>query len=116
MDEGRFVPADPFRFPTGLDARTDAALREAVSWVAGRYESLGIFACGSLLRGEGGPTSDLDLYVIHGQPWRQRVQRRFAGVPAEIFVNSPTSARGYLAEEARGGRPLTAHMLATGHV
>ena len=54
------------------------------------------------------------LYVIHAQPQRQRLQRRFHGVPAEIFVNPPHTIRGYFENEHRDGRPCTAHMFVTG--
>lgn len=92
------------------------ALRQSVDYIVDRYDPVGIIASGSVLRGEGDATSDLDLYVIHEQPWRQRVQRYFNGIPAEIFVNPPSTIRGYFADEGRAGRPITAHMLATGMV
>jgi hypothetical protein len=46
--------------------------------------------------------------------WRVRDQRRFAGVPAELFVNPPERIRGYFQSEHGEGRPCTANMLATG--
>ena len=52
------------------------ALAEALAFVRERWQPLGIIAAGSVLRGEGGPTSDIDLYVIHSEAWRQRSQRR----------------------------------------
>ncbi len=92
------------------------ALRRAVAFVCTRTEPVGLFACGSILRGAPDPGSDWDLYVIHRESGRFRVQERFAGVPAEIFVNTPESARAYMREEQEDGRPITAHMLATGFV
>jgi len=92
------------------------ALAEALAFVRLRWRPLGVIAAGSVLRGEGGPTSDIDLYVIHGEAWRQRSQRRFAGVPFEIFVNPSGQIRRYFAEEQAGARPVTAHMLVTGQV
>jgi len=103
------------QFPP-LDEPYRTALREAVAFIMARYDPLGIIASGTIVRGDPGPTSDLDLYVIHAAPWRQRVQRRFNGVPAEIFVNPPGQVRRYLESERRDGRPMTAHMLATGAV
>jgi hypothetical protein len=93
-----------------------SALTQAVDYIIERYDPIGVIASGSVLRGEGDETSDLDLYVIHAQPWRQRVQRYFNGVPAEIFVNPAQTIRGYFVEERREGRFITAHMLATGVV
>lgn len=93
------------------------ALREAVRYILGRYDDvIGIIAAGSILRGQGRATSDLDLYVIRTRPQRQRVQRWFHGVPAEIFVNPPPQIERYFADEFRASRPITAHMLARGEV
>ena len=84
-----------------LDESHARALHEAVDYIFGRYQPLGVVAAGSILRGQGSPASDLDIYVVNsvivGRSFRQRVQR-------------------YFAEEAHDGRPITAHMLATGHV
>jgi hypothetical protein len=52
--------------------------------------------------------------VLHDGPFRQRVQRIFLGTPVEIFVNPEPAVVRYFEEEAREGRPVTAHMLATG--
>jgi hypothetical protein len=51
---------------------------------------------------------------VHDQPWRLREQRRFAGVPAELFVNPAQRVRRYFESEHADGRPCTAHMFATG--
>src|SRR4051794_31892804 len=88
------------------------ALREAVAYILARYEVLGLLACGTIVSGTPDANSDLDMYVIHGKPQRQRVQKRFNGVATEIFVNPPAAIRHYFAEEVT--RPHTAHMLATG--
>jgi nucleotidyltransferase-like protein len=49
---------------------------------------------GSLVRGDGGPASDLDVVVVHDRAWRLREQRRFRGVPAELV----REARDWLAK------------------
>lgn len=88
-----------------------------MTYILERYDdAVGIIAAGSILRGQGHATSDLDLYVIRTRPQRQRVQRRFQGVAAEIFVNPPRQIARYFADEARDSRPITAHMLAHGAV
>ena len=102
--------------PIELPAPYREALVEALAFVRERWQPLGIIAAGSVLRGEGGPTSDIDLYVIHSEAWRQRSQRRFAGVPFEIFVNPPGQIRRYFAEEHAAARPITAHMLVNGRL
>lgn len=90
------------------------ALREAEAFIRTQTKPLGIVASGTIIRGSPDASSDLDLYVIHGQPWRRRVQRWFNGVPAEIFINPPAAIERYFKEEHADGQPLTAHMLATG--
>lgn len=97
-----------------VDEHYAIALREAVEFVLDRFNALAVVACGSILRGDPGPTSDWDVYVIHAALKRQRIQRRFNDVPAEIFVNPPQSVRGYFRDEHGAARPVTAHMLATG--
>ncbi len=90
------------------------ALREAVALILDRYAVWGVIAAGTPLTGTPDRASDLDIYVIHAQPQRQRVQRWCNGVPVEIFVNPPQSIRRYFADER--DRPSTAHMLARGVV
>jgi predicted nucleotidyltransferase len=99
-----------------LNARYDAALREATAYIIERFSPHGIVASGSIIRGNPDATSDFDLYVIHDASWRQRVQKYFNSVPAEIFVNPPHQIERYFDEEQRDGRPMTAHMLATGFI
>jgi hypothetical protein len=84
--------------------------------VLAEFQPVGIIAAGSVQRGEGDARSDIDLFVIHSEPFKQRLQRRFAGVPAEIFVNPPESVREYFAAHNERARPSTAHMVATGFV
>jgi predicted nucleotidyltransferase len=104
---------DECRWPA-LSEPYASALREAVEWVSGRFDVVGIIAAGSIVRGRPDASSDLDLYVIHLPLVRQRIQRFFSGVPAEIFVNPPQAIRRYFAAEHREARPITAHMLGTG--
>ncbi|APR78728.1 Hypothetical protein A7982_04075 [Minicystis rosea] len=101
------------RWPA-LPPRYDAALREAARFVIERFDPIGIVAAGSILRGEGDRASDIDLYVIHEHPYRQRLQRWFGDVPVEIFVNPESAVRAYFEAEHERGRPSSAHMIATG--
>jgi len=91
------------------------ALQAASAFIVERFDPVGLLVSGTILRGNPGPSSDLDLQVIHQQPWRQRVQCRFCGVPVEMFVNPPHMIERYFEVESVQGRPITAHMLATGH-
>lgn len=99
-----------------LAGKYDVALRAAVEFIFSRFDVVGIVACGSIIRGNPDPRSDFDLYVVNGKPFRQRIQRFFAGVPAEIFVNPLDQIRDYFEIEKAEGRPRTAHMLAAGFV
>lgn len=103
-------------WPT-LNPPYDEALRQAVAFIQAAVPDLiAIIASGSILRGEGHASSDLDLYVLREKLERQRLQRWFNGVPAEIFINPVVMIERYFADERQAGRPLTAHMLATGVV
>lgn len=99
-----------------LPQRFDAALRTATVYILGRFNPLGIVAAGTIVRGTPDRSSDLDIYVINEKPIRQRIQRFFDDVPAEIFVNPAPSIRKYFHDEHANGRPSTAHMLATGWI
>jgi len=98
-----------------LAPRYDTALREAVTFILGRFpQTVAVVAAGTIVRGEPSASSDLDLYVVHEAAYQQRLQRFFGGVPAEIFVNPEPQIYAYLDQEHEEGRPITAHMLATG--
>ncbi len=98
-----------------LPAPYAEALREAVAFILARCpDTRGIVVSGTILRGNPAPSSDLDIYVIRREPQRQRVQKFFNGVPAEIFINPAEKVADYFAGEAREARPITAHMLGTG--
>lgn len=92
------------------------ALDEAVAFLHDRYAPIAVVASGTVVRGTPQATSDLDLVVVHEQPWRQRVQRLFNGVPAEMFVNPVFQIRRQMGRDAEAGRPVMAHMLATGAI
>lgn len=93
-----------------------AALYQAVRYILEHYDARGIVVSGTIIRGSPDPSSDLDVYVIHAANWRKRAQKFFNTVPAEIFVNPPHQIEKYFEEERRDGRPLTAHMFATGFI
>ena len=98
-----------------LPARYAEALREAVRFILARCPDVqGIVVSGTILRGNPAPSSDLDIYVIRRELRRQRVQKFFNGVPAEIFINPEKKVPDYFAAEQRDACPITAHMLSTG--
>jgi len=92
------------------------ALRDAVAFVFETVQPVAVIATGTIVRGTPNASSDLDIVVVHEAPFRRRIQRFVRGVPAEIFINPPDMIRRYFVEEHRDGRPITAHMIATGHV
>jgi len=62
--------------------------------------TLAIFLAGSFLRGQAGPTSDVDLYVIVNSRFRQRRQVvTSSGVLVEIFLNPENESRRQFREE-----------------
>jgi predicted nucleotidyltransferase len=107
IDQCRWPPLGPIHA---------AALRATVEYALAQTSPLGVIATGTIVRGQPHATSDIDLYVVHAEPYRRRVQRFFEGVAAEIFINPPHTVRAYFAEEHASGRRITAHMLATGFV
>ena len=102
-------------FPT-LPVKYDIALRDAVSFVLGSFKAVGIIASGTIVRGNPDATSDIDLWVIHLEPNRQRIQKFFNSVPVEIFVNPPWTIHTYFSQDQSNARPISAHMMATGFV
>lgn len=100
-----------------IEPEFNKALHEVATFIM-RYvpDVLAILACGSILRGDGGPSSDLDMYVLRQIPQRQRLQKWFNGVPCEIFINPVHQVHKYFEHEKRDWRVVTAHMVATGFV
>ena len=99
-----------------LAQKYDIALRMAIDYILENYEPVGIIFSGTIMRGTPDKSSDLDIYVIHNESFRQRLQRWFNNVPAEIFINPPFQVEKYFEEEQVARRPITAHMLSTGFV
>src|SRR5436190_21778721 len=97
-----------------LPDKYDRALREAVAFVLERFEPVGILAAGTIVRGTPDAASDLDVWVIHLEPVRQRLQKFFNGVPAEIFMNPTCVIQKYFVQHQGNARPISAHMMATG--
>jgi predicted nucleotidyltransferase len=91
-------------------------LSEAVTWIRLNFKPLGIIVSGSILRGNPDLNSDFDIFVIHEETYRQRIQKYFNGVPCEIFINNFNHVYGYFEKEYENNRPVTAHMISTGKV
>ena len=93
--------------------------REAAArlW-AERYPSARVLFCGgSVVRGEGLPSSDLDVVVLFDHvpnAWRESF--RFAGWPVEVFGHDPETLGYFVAEDCKHGRPSLAQMVAEAFV
>src|SRR5215471_12837983 len=93
-----------------LPAKYDRALREAVAFVLNSFKPVGIIATGTIVRGNPDAASDIDLWVVHLEPMRQRIQRFFNNVPSEIFLNPPWTIHDYFVQDQASARPISAHM------
>jgi len=94
------------------------ALREVVAYAIEHYNPIGIIGAGSVMRGKGDLTSDIDLYVIFEGDYRQLEHKFFNGVPCQLFCNPTQIMSRYFTEE-RGrlnNGPTTAHMMTDGIV
>lgn len=94
----------------------DLAVVSLEAYIRTNYAPRGILVSGSIVRHQADPNSDLDVFVIHDEPWRVREHKVFHGVPTALFVNPPAQVRRYFAVEHNSGRPVTAHMFATGEI
>lgn len=99
--------------------RYEKARRGAVDLASALTEPDAIIAGGAVataLRTAAAPDDGgrIDVYILHAEPWRQRVQRRIDGVPCELFINPFEQVRRYFVEEGFAGRPVTAQMFAEG--
>ncbi|MEO8211061.1 MAG: nucleotidyltransferase domain-containing protein [bacterium] len=92
------------------------ALEKAMSWIQENFKPIVIIVTGSIVRGNANSNSDLDIYVIHEETFRQRIQKYFDNIPCEIFVNNFKRIYEYFDEEYKDNRPITAHMISTGKV
>lgn len=92
------------------------AFTAALGLLDGRDDLSTVLLCGSVLCGEAGPTSDLDLDCVVIRPSRQRRYLVECGVLVGIFLNPPGQIRRCMRAEPHQNRPSTAHMLTTGCV
>ncbi len=103
--------------PVGLESRYLTAWRLAVDFVFDYPDPpLALLLSGSVARGEADPGSDLDIFVITDGDHRQRVQRIFAGVPCELFINPTRRVPRYFEEEAQEGRSSTLGLVLDGRI
>lgn len=97
-----------------LQEKHRVALTQALQFAPGVLPVAGSVVAGSIVRGNPDPASDLDLVLLHQGEGRRRVQKVFNGVPVEMFFNPSGGLERLIQEESLRGRPVMAHMLATG--
>jgi hypothetical protein len=74
-----------------------------------------LFLAGSIMRGEGTPSSDLDLVVVYEHlPTAYRESFTHAGWPVETFVNDPETLGYFLEADAESGFPSMLNMVLEG--
>lgn len=101
--------------PSRLAERALVAARKILNR---RFEGAALaFVSGSIMRGEGTLASDIDLVVVFARlerAWRESFVEE--GFPVEAFVHDPQTLAYYFHEDAKGGRPIMAHVVATGRI
>jgi hypothetical protein len=92
------------------------ALKEGTKWIIEHFNPLGLIVSGTIIRGNPDISSDFDIFVIHDNNFRQRIQKIFNSVPFEFFINPPSSILKNIKDEYKTRMQCTSHMLATGYV
>jgi predicted nucleotidyltransferase len=75
------------------------------------------FVAGSIMRGTGTPSSDIDLVVLYSAlPHAHRESEVFEGVPFEALVQDEGTLRWFLDADVKAGRPVLIRMVMEGIV
>ncbi|QND52186.1 nucleotidyltransferase domain-containing protein [Phyllobacterium sp. 628] len=100
----------------GNNTQIENALAAARHVLALRYEGAACaFAAGSIIRGEGTASSDIDLVVVFDRvdrAWRESFVDH--GFPVEAFVHDPETLAWFINNDAKSGHPLMLDMIASG--
>ncbi len=103
------------------DAKAQQRMRAvgtAETTLSERYpDALFAIAAGSILRGEGTPSSDIDLVVLHeslSNAWRESFMD--GGFPVEAFVHDFETLNWFVDQDIAGGYPVLLDMVAGGTV
>lgn len=97
-----------------MEVKHKQALEKAIEWIKSYFNPIGIIVSGSIIRGNPNDKSDFDIYIIHEEGFRQRIQKYFDGVACELFINTPNQVCAYFEQDYHSNRPVTAHMIASG--
>lgn len=75
------------------------------------------FVAGSVMRGAGTASSDIDLVILHSTlPYARRESQFFEGVPFEAFVHDEGTLRWFLDGDVKAAIPVLIRMVAEGTV
>ena len=72
-----------------LSERYRRALLMVLHDYSRRADTLAVIVAGSIIRGEGSTTSDLDFWIVIDSDYRQRKNFLVGDVPVEVFMNPP---------------------------
>jgi len=96
----------------------DRALAAASKALATRFpESAFAFVAGSIMRGQGTTSSDIDLVVVFPHvetAWRESFMED--GFPVETFVHDPQTLAYFLENDLKSGCPVMIGMVASGKI
>jgi len=94
----------------------ESALAAAGTVLATRYpEAACAFVAGSIMRGQGTATSDVDLVIVYDHLENARRESFMeSGFPVEAFVHDPETLRWFIDDGMANGHPVLANMIATG--
>jgi len=102
----------------GVQEQINQALVIANHVFAARFQGASCaFAAGSIMRGEGTPSSDIDLVVVFDHldaAWRESFIE--SGLPVEVFVHDPQTLTWFIENDAKNGYPIMVDMIASGVV
>lgn len=100
----------------GMQEQINRALVIANHVFAARFQGASCaFVAGSIMRGEGTPSSDIDLVVVFDHldaAWRESFIE--SGLPVEAFVHDPQTLAWFIENDAKNGYPIMVDMIASG--
>ena len=99
-----------------LEQPFERALSDAVKLVLKKFSVQGILFTGSLIQGGSYKSSDLGIFVVNNRLERQRIQKLFNGVPAEIFISPAKVIKQEMEDGRDNGSCTTANMFSSGFV
>jgi hypothetical protein len=96
----------------------ERAAEAATRMLALRYpDAMAAFVAGSIMRGEGTSSSDIDFIVLFDRLANARRESfTFEGFPVEAFIHDTQTLRWFMDDDAASGRPCIVDMVAEGRL